>query len=147
MKPKVYLAGAITGVGFGDATDWREAVKQLLYDCDVFSPMRCKEYLKGEKIIRDNYADTVLSNKKGITTRDRNDVMRADLLFVNLLGVQRVSIGTVMEIAWADMRRIPIAIAMDEDNPHRHGMIEEAAGFVVPTIQDAIDVTRAILLP
>jgi hypothetical protein len=36
-------------------------------------------------------------------TRDRFDATRCDVLLVNLLGAERVSIGTMMEVAWADL--------------------------------------------
>ena len=68
-------------------------------------------------------------------TRDRFDATRCDLLFVNLLGAKETSIGTVMEIAWADLLRKPIVLAIEpEGNIHDHGMIKEAIGFRVPSL-------------
>jgi hypothetical protein len=43
----------------------------------------------------------VLSCARGITTRDYNDCKRCDILVANFLGADKISIGTVMEIAWA----------------------------------------------
>jgi nucleoside 2-deoxyribosyltransferase len=79
-------------------------------------------------------------------TRDRNDTIRSDALLVNLAGADRVSIGTVMEIAWADLKRIPIILVMTHrDLVHRHSMLLEAAGWVVPTLDEGIETTCMVL--
>ena len=153
---KVYLAGPITGLSYGDTTDWRQHVKTALQWSDTpqwieaYSPMRAKEYLAKEKVIQDRYdylPDDVLSTAKGITTRDRWDCLTCDLLFVNLLGAKKVSIGTVLEIAWADSKRTPIVLVMEKnDNIHEHAMIDECVGFRVDTLDKAINVTKSILL-
>ncbi|MGZ5095552.1 MAG: hypothetical protein ACXWCH_30925, partial [Burkholderiales bacterium] len=81
-----------------------------------------------------------------VMTRDRFDATRCDVLLVNLLGTTRVSIGTVMEIAWADAKRIPIVVAMEpQGNPHEHMMIAEAIGFRVPTLDEALHIVKAII--
>jgi hypothetical protein len=51
-----------------------------------------------------------MSKPKGLTTRDRWDAMRCDVLLVNLLGATKVSIGTVLEFGWADAMDIPIVV-------------------------------------
>lgn len=72
--------------------------------------MRGKKYLANEKDIKDSYEKYPLSCQKGITCHDRMDIMRCDIIIVNFLGAKRVSIGTVMEITWADAWRKPIII-------------------------------------
>lgn len=79
-------------------------------------------------------------------TRDFYDCTTCDILLVNLLGAKSVSIGTVMEIAWAYQKRTPIVLAIEsEGNIHEHLMIDEARGFRVPTLQEALDVVVSIL--
>lgn len=158
-KPLVYLAGPITGLTYGNCTDWRQQAISSLADVgiDGLSPMRGKEYLKNRSVIADSYekgVGSVLSGQRGIFARDRNDCMRADLVLVNMLGATRVSIGTVMEIAWADSNKTPIVLIMEEGDPrvdkyniHEHAMLREACPFRVTTLEDALDVTKIILLP
>jgi len=87
-----------------------------------------------------------LSGPRGIMTRDRFDATRCDVLLVNLLGATKVSIGTCMEIAWADLKRTPIVVAMEpEGNPHEHCMITEAIGFRCDSMRQALDVVTGIL--
>lgn len=149
----VYLAGPIGGLDYAGAVNWRLRVRDELNEHGIkaYSPMRAKEYLSHvESFAKDCTpygAHNALSSNRGITTRDRWDATRCDMLFVNLLAAKTVSIGTVMEIAWADLERIPIVLAMErEGNLHQHGMIMESIGFWVPTLDEAIDITKAILL-
>ena len=74
-------------------------------------------------------------------------VMRSNLVFVNFLGADKVSIGTAIELGWADAFRKPVVIVMEEDNIHRHAMIDQIPGYIVTTLDDGIDIVRRVLLP
>jgi nucleoside 2-deoxyribosyltransferase len=150
----VYLAGPITGLSFGGCTDWREAAKKdLLYAHIIgLSPMRAKDYLAGLPSISgtgEEYAHMgALSLPRGVTTRDRFDTQRADVVLVNLLGAKAVSIGTMIELGWADSVRTPIVCAIEaKGNPHEHMMVNEIVGFRVTTLEDALHIVKSILTP
>jgi hypothetical protein len=152
MTPTVYLCGPITGLSYNDCTDWREgAVKDLAeHGIRGLSPMRGKDYLRHLETISgtgEEYAHLgVLSTPRAVLTRDRWDSTRCSMLLANLLGAKAVSIGSVMEIAWADLARIPIICAIEETgNPHEHMMLKEAIGFRVPTLAEALHVAKAAL--
>lgn len=149
MKPCVYLAGPITGLDYDGATNWRDTATARFTDVGInaLSPLRSKFYLQGLKELSamgHQYLH-VLSSIKGITSRDRYDATHCNLLLVNLLGAQRVSIGTMMELGWADAARIPIVCAMEDENVHQHAMVHEVVNFMVPTLDEAIDVSLAVL--
>lgn len=148
-KPTVYLAGPITGLSYDGATDWRYGVmKALAPEIDAFSPLRGKNYLLGQTTIQDSYNEHVMSTSKAIFARDHFDCKRCDALFVNLLGAKRVSIGTVMEIAWAHAYgKIVILVMEREGNVHEHSMLREACAYRVETLEEAVDLTRIMLLP
>ena len=111
------------------------------------SPMRHKDYLLQETAMGDTYEDQVMSSQRGIFGRDFWDSNRCDALFVNLLGAERVSIGTVLEIAWAWSARNPVVLVMeDEGNPHEHAMLRECSYFRVPTVDEGIDVLGKLFL-
>lgn len=152
----VYLAGPITGLSYGATTDWRQTCIDHLkfFGIQGLSPMRGKEYLSVSKSIDDNYNDgetalvAVMSGQRGIYARDKFDCERADVVLVNMLGAQRVSIGTVMEIAWAAASNTPVVLVMEkEGNIHEHSMLREACAFRVENLDDALNVTTAILAP
>lgn len=151
-KPSIYLAGPITGLSYKESTQWRNDFKNAVYpQIECFSPMRFKSYLSSEKVILDAYDQVTyspLSTQRGVMTRDFFDCTRADIVVMNLLNTTKPSLGTVMEAAWTYQARIPLVAIMEkEGNPHDHGLIREAIGFRVETIEEAINVVKAILLP
>jgi nucleoside 2-deoxyribosyltransferase len=149
MNKSVYLAGPITGLDYEGATSWRTVVADRFRDLgiDAFSPLRCKAYLATAGSLKaEGYDEYPLSSAKGITTRDRHDVMTCDLVLVNLVGAEKISIGTMIEVGWADAARKPIVMAIEPGNPHHHAMLTTCAGFVTDEIDHAIDMAAAILL-
>lgn len=149
---KIYLAGPITGLSFDDCSDWREQAIMILTGRGMqgISPLRAKEYLKNYTTIEDglDLEDTVLSSQRGIYFRDKFDCERADLVIVNFLGAKKVSIGSVMEIAWATTKNTPIVLIMEEKgNVHDYSLINEACPFRVTSLSEAIRITETILAP
>ena len=149
MNRKVYLAGPITGQSYGECTDWRDYAYTYLKNCRVagYSPMRGKAYLSKEDKVKDSYADHTMSSINGINVRDFNDCKTSAVILVNFLGCgSRVSIGTVMEIAWGRAFQIPIIIVMEPGNVHEHGMLT-FGNIVVPTLDEALQAAVQIILP
>lgn len=154
-SPTVYLAGPISGQSYGGAVDWREQAIVRLGAAGImaFSPMRAKEYLSKEQQLSGDpeaYVGRGFSCPKGIVTRDRFDCTTVDCVLFNLLPAEDtgiVSIGSMIEVGWADGAHIPIVMAMSKDNPHYHAMVTEIAGYLVPTFHEALSMVEAILLP
>lgn len=145
---KVYLAGPITGLTFGECTDWREyATKALAPEITAFSPMRQKGFLAARGKLEGAYDTHPLSTAKGITTRDRHDCTGCDVILMNLLDAERVSIGTMIEVGYAAIARRPIVLVMEPGNLHEHPMLAEEAGYRVQTLDEGIAIVRSILLP
>ncbi len=151
-RPLVYLAGPIANTQRAEAVGWRFEATNALRERNIeaLSPMRAKERL-ARNDIGDNFHkyedEGVFFTSRGIMTRDRNDVIRCDALLVNLLGARKLSAGTVMELAWADILRKPVVVAIEaEGNPHdNHPMIHEAIPFRVTSLDEAIDAVATIL--
>lgn len=144
----VYLSGPITGLTYDQGQDWREWAYRELATVGVhgLSPLRGKDYLRKEGVLKAQYLDVhPLSTPKGIVTRDRNDTIHSDVVLVNVLGAERVSIGTVIEMGWADLARVPIVLVMEPGNVHDHAMVTELAGFITPDLDVAIDIILTIL--
>lgn len=156
MRPfLVYLSGPISGLRFGECTDWREyASRAFPPHIQGISPMRGKRFLENAGIIEGGYAEDPLSTSRGINTRDRFDTLRSDVILVNLLGQTgdnpsaRVSIGTVMEVAWAYDHNIPVICAMEpEGNVHDHPMLNDSTSFRVYGLDEAIELAVTIISP
>jgi hypothetical protein len=148
MEKLVYLAGPITGLSYGGAVDWREEAITRLKDIDVrgLSPMRGKTYLLKETNIGDSYGETLLSSQASITMRDRFDCMRSNMIIFNFLGAERVSIGSCIELGWADAFRVPAILLIEKDkNVHDHSMVRQICGWRVDNLDDAIAIVGATL--
>src|SRR5271167_1832462 len=111
----VYLAGPITGLTYEGCVDWRQKAIDYLdqFGIQGLSPLRSKDYLLQETSVADSYEEKILSTQRGIYGRDKFDCERADVVLVNVLGAKRVSIGTVMEIAWATGKNTPVVLVME----------------------------------
>lgn len=120
----VYLAGPISGLSYGACTDWREGVKADFAKAGItgLSPMRAKEYLASIASISSDGLEYAhmgpMSLPRGVMTRDRFDTQRCDVVLLNLLGATRVSIGSMIEIGWADSVRTPIVCAIESGSPN-----------------------------
>jgi nucleoside 2-deoxyribosyltransferase len=148
MDYKAYLAGPITACSYEGCNDWREYASKILAYMNIegLSPLRGKDYLLAETRLMDTYDEHVLSQGRGIMTRDYFDCMRADILIVNFLGAERASIGTAMEVAWAYTKHTPVIAIMEEKgNIHDHSMIREAIGYRVKTLEEAIEIADIVL--
>lgn len=145
MKLKAYLCGPMTGQTVDQCSGWRElAAERLgdLYHC--VSPLRGKDYLPPGPLSAfaniENEVGAVLSGAKGILHRDTWDVRRCDITFAIFQDTEIVSIGSVMEIAFAHAFHKPIVAVIDER--HRHPFIVEAVTHLCPDYDTAIEVMR-----
>lgn len=148
MDKRVYLAGPITGMSYSAGSDWRDyAIKELeTWGIEGLSPLRGKEYLAAFESIEKQHLEHQewpLSLPAGIVGRDRNDVKTSDLILVNFAGAKKVSIGTCMEIAWADAFRVPVLVVTDPS--HDHEFINHLASWRVNTLEEALMLVPVIL--
>lgn len=146
---KVYLAGPISGLTYGQGQEWRAYSRDILAPVGIsgYSPLRAKGFLKNHGVLNGGYEWNPMASDRGIITRDRNDVMTSDALLVNLAGATTVSIGTMIELGWADAYRKPVVCVMDVNgNLHEHPMVRELIGYRVPDLDTALNVVQAILL-
>lgn len=152
-KPIVYLAGGIAGLSGMAACQWRVQAANDLRErgLDPLDPMRSKKTLAYTLQISTDFHDYEKSGafftSRGIMARDFNDVKRCDALLVNLLGLEKPSLGTIMELAWAYALQKPAVVAIEpQGNPHEgHPMIHEAMPFRVHSLQEATDTVAVIL--
>jgi nucleoside 2-deoxyribosyltransferase len=150
MEKRVYLAGPINGLNYNGCNDWREHAIEELAKSEIVgvSPMRFKKFLDNGKIIKGEYGDNVLSCSRGVTTRDRFDVINCDIMLANLIGCTNVTIGTMIEYGWADMARKPIITIIEKSgNVHDHPMLRELTGFRVDNLEEGLYIAKTILRP
>lgn len=139
----LYLAGSISGRSYAEATQWRNRVKRALESeegCNVkcIDPMRGKAYLSEEKAIKESYPSTMTSGAKAVFLRDRFDVMRSDIILINIMREEDLrSIGTIAEQAWGKIEQ-KMVIIISNGYPILHPFWTEDA-IIVSSEDDAID--------
>lgn len=148
MPALVYLAGPISGLSYDATTNWRGKVRHaLLPDIESLSPMRDKEFLKGEERLGEGYVGT-LATDSGVFERDTLDIRRADLLLVNLLGAKGPSQGTIWELGYATALRKPCVLVMEpHGNPMDTFFPRKSASIRVDNLPEAVEIVRSLLLP
>lgn len=169
ITKRLYLAGPIAGLTYEQAAlDWRAQVIGALHDshnCSApsdgdlhssqyinihcYSPMRGKVFLKGSGTVigKQGYEDHPMSSMQGIIGRDRNDVRSADAVFMNVYGAKAVSIGTTVELGWADAFGKPVILILDKGGVHDHAFYKGLATYVCDSLERGIECAKALLIP
>lgn len=149
-KGWIYLAGPIGGHTYDGTTEWREYATQQLKEKGIqaWSPMRSKCFLKGAIIDSKTYNETI-ATPNGITTRDRWDTTRCDIILMNLLdGEDIVSIGSMIEVGWSDLARCPIVMVCKKDGIYdKHPMLTSIIGFKTHDLNEGINIVHMLTSP
>lgn len=144
----VYLVGPITGVRLEDAQRWRDRLaSRLLPDIKAIQPMggENRELLKYGPI-NAHEPDSLLSNGRALTAKDRFYVQSADVIYARFLGASLVSKFSIGECFWADAWRKPIILGIEPSgNPNDFPALREMAGWHVDNDEDAEAVIRCLL--
>lgn len=153
MDKFVYLAGPIGGCTQEEATYWRDyATERFAPNVVGISPMRDKATLgsSGGKISASiaDYGNTLMSNGLAIYTRDRYDCINADMVLCYLpakFNSRRPSLGTVMELGWANGAGVPIVLVSDDPTYYNHPLLHHGVQWRLDNLDDAIYVVNAFL--
>lgn len=148
----VYLAGPITGLSYGETTDWRAGVSaQFAPGIIGVSPMRVKEFLARKRKIGHSYPeDVIMGAARAINTRDKYDCTHADMVLAWLPKWAAdksgtISVGTLKELGWASAMNIPTVIVTDDKRVFGHPLVEGDLGWIVPTLEDGVAAVNAVL--
>jgi len=151
--PLVYLAGPITGRTAVGAKEWRAHAAEALGKRGVhaISPLRGKDYLNAQVEADGKYKRLYdihpMSTPHGITMRDRWDSARCDVVLAYIPADASISIGTIMEIAWASIsgRYVVGVLEGGMDNPHWHAMLVDSCSLVLNNLEEALSLIPVIL--
>ena len=156
MTALVYLSGPIGGQTYEGATGWREWVRaRLLPGINAVDPMRGKEKL------RDLYGNTAIPvhdigevlgyDSRAITQRDRYDTTHADVMLLNLLPAAsfKPSIGSMIELGWADAARVPIVMVAEQVRGawYDHVLVAGTIGWWVDDLKTGVEIVNGLLKP
>lgn len=145
----VYLSGPITGLGYGETRfGWRQEVACKLNPAiKVLSPMRHEGHLSeisGE--MREGITKHYFSGAAAIVGKDKLDIQRSDIIFVNLLGAKAISKGTIAEIGMGfALGKSIVLVIEDTGNIHDAPFIFVPAMLRLNNLADAIEATNSLL--
>jgi len=145
-KLKIYCVHPISGCSADEVFNYyKRTQKELEQLYDVFIPMFGKDSLRTEKNFKaEGYEDNPLTGNHAIFERDRWMVTQSDIIYANLTGSKIVSIGSVMELAWASILGKYVVLVMEEDNIHRHSFVLEAADLIYTKEEDMLDYLKKL---
>lgn len=145
---KIYLAGPISGLSYEEVYSYFKTTKDELekWNYHVLSPMTAKRELRTEFEFKSHgYEDIPVATNHAIFNRDRWMVKQSDIVYANLTNCgERVSIGTMMELAWAFDNNKHVVVAIQEENIHNHSFVLEAAHVTFKTHKEAIEYLKRI---
>jgi nucleoside 2-deoxyribosyltransferase len=137
---KIYLVHPISGLSYEEVVNYYSAKVKFCRDLglEVLCPMTGKGYLRNEVALRAHgYDKHPASTNHAIFERDKWMVMQADMIYASFCGAKAVSIGSVMELAWASHLGKHSIVALEQENIHRHAFVLGAADVIFDTEADA----------
>ena len=144
---RVYLAGPMATRTYGECVDWRDKMREL---CEThirfLSPLRGLEYFMDAEELPLEVEGDVMNEGAAIISKCRMDVRRADAVVAYFPdGNERTSVGSMVELGWADMLQKPIIIIRsDEEKAHAHPFVEHLAGWTVQSVGEAAAILNVL---
>ena len=147
-QPSVYLAGSIAGCDRTEANDWRyRMIAELAaYGILGISPLRCEPLIGDRYMV--GYADPRFGTARAIASKNRLDVQRCDMTLCYMpaaLNERRVSLGTIIELAWAHALDKPTILVSDFPLVLEHPVVQANASWILTTLDEARDVIVGVL--
>lgn len=145
---KVYIALPISGHAYEDI---REVFSHLsdtfkFFGYEVLSPMTAKGVLRNELEFRSHGYDNPVCTNHAIFERDKWMVSNCDIIFVYLKGGGDISIGCMMELAWASLLGKHSIVVMGGDGSiYNHAFVLEAADIIFHETREALDYMKQLI--
>jgi hypothetical protein len=124
-------------------TAWRNDAKEQLISAGyrVHDPLTGEKDLWPEHHMDAKHKTKVPPSVAGATlSKDLRQVLDSDIILANLKGARKVSIGSVMELAWGLLEHKYILIVKGKRGAHAHPWIDKSQRFkIYSTIEEALD--------
>ena len=146
-RPLVYLCGTITPDPVHLA--WREEAEERLdkLGVGVVSPVRGKDPRDWTLDGTDSARPTTYANG-GFVPRDRRDLERCDAVLLYFMAdgaPDRQSIGTWVELGWANILDVPVVIVTDMKEVSGHPFVWRSAAKVCETLDEGLEYLAFLL--
>ena len=148
VQLKIYLVHAMSGLKWEEVESYYKRTKTDLdaLGYQTMHPMCAKSELKGNRF--DPKASDVKGSAVGahaITRRDHFMVRTANIVFADLSGCKRISIGSVSEIATAyELGKHTVGV-MEKGNVHEHAFMQEQLDVIFETYEEALNYLKKFI--
>ena len=143
---KIYLVKPMYGHPYTFVSDHilplRDKLEKMGYF--VFHPLTAKPYLSQEQKLQMHY-DYPASTEHAISDKDHWCVRQSDVILADLSGVDKASIGSCFELAWAQAYGKLVLTVMEDGNVHEHPMVTEATTIRYRKLDDAIEYLQKLI--
>lgn len=136
---KIYVGHPITGLDGDEVIQYYDTIKGQLLGHTILCPMTGKDHLRTAKDLGADLEDHPITKNHAIFSRDEWMVSHCDMVLMDLSGATNVSIGCVMELAFASSYKKHIVLVMEKGNIHNHAFVKEAAHIIYETLDEALD--------
>jgi nucleoside 2-deoxyribosyltransferase len=141
----VYIGGAISHLSVDEAYTRLNDIKTTLINTkgykdvthsleDVYLHLAADEVVKPK-----GYTDSFWTSDISVVNRCLTRIKSCDTVIFNFLGVDKVSIGSVYELAVAREYDKYIIVLMEDDNIHQHCFITQHACEIHGSLQELYD--------
>lgn len=150
-KLRVYLAGPIAGQTGEKLLNSIAEKAAILTDIGylVYQPMVGKSHIipHTETYKSNGYEQFAVATNHSIFARDKWMVTQADIIVADLsTSGDRVSIGTMMEIAWANLQGKLVIVVLPDGNIHNHLFVLEAATHIFKNMDQVYDYLKELAI-
>lgn len=136
----VYCARPITGCKFNEIEAYYRRITTRLsaISIQVFIPAWRRDFHEGDRKPESDGSWASPEIDRDIKEGDKWLVQHSDILFANLVDAVQASIGSAMEIAWADDVGVKSVVVMDKSGIHRHPFVCNCAARIYSTEEEAL---------
>lgn len=134
-KPQIYLAGPMPM-----PDTWRAEAKDRLEDLGLkaVQPELLADYCTRFGVSKEQAGQI-------LTERDRKFASESEYVLVNFTGSTSRSMGTCVELGWADNGFTTTVVINPPDQPHYwHPIIRNTSDYTVETLDEALDIIEAL---
>lgn len=149
---KIYTAGPITGLSYAEvmARYNKQSTMFKEFGYSVYCPMTGKEHLRNERNLKADFSNESKTHptatNNAIKGRDKWMVEQVDIVFVDFTDSNgTASIGSCMEMAWADEFNKHVVAVIPEGDIHNHAFVLQCADIVFKNREDAYSYLESLI--
>jgi hypothetical protein len=142
----IYLAHQMSGLTAQQLKDYYDPVIKIVQDFG-YKPLvpisKVESKIEGE-IQTHGYTDAAITDR-AIHGRDRWMILKSDIVYMNLLGTTRLSVGCLKEMTIAYEHNKHLVIVMEDDNIHHHAFVHSEADVIFNNENDALEYLKNLI--